>query len=154
VVTASAKSLEEPPPDGGLGGGGGVVPPPPPEPYDHVMPSTCQSSPEVERPCIPAVMEPEVPDATVICAVTTLPPGASSGLIQNTAPSVTSMPLSAVQPSQSMPMELSAPAASPSVRPAESHESYCAKPSAALFATAQKAGLVPPVLAPNGVATW
>ena len=51
-------------------------------------------------------------------------------------------------------MELRAPPASPSVRPAESHESYCAKPVASLLATAQKAGLVPPVLAPKGVAHW
>ena len=75
---------------------------------------------------MPATMVPDEPDATVSCAVTRLPPGALSGLIQNTAPSVTSIPFSSVHSSQLMPIELSAPPASPSVRPTESHESYCA----------------------------
>ena len=73
--------------------------------------SAFQSSPADERPCKPPVMVPEDPAVTVSCATTTSPPGASPGLIQNTAPSVTSVPLSAVQESQSMPIELIAPAA-------------------------------------------
>jgi hypothetical protein len=42
----------------------------------------------------------------------------------------------------------------PSVTPMVSHESYSAKPKAALFAIAKKAGVAPPMSAPNGAATW
>jgi len=45
-------------------------------------------------------------------------------------------------------------AVSPSVMPIVSQESYWANPSASLLATAQKAGLVPPVSAPKGGSTW
>ena len=92
---------------------------------------------------------PPDPAATVTCARTTEPDGPSAGDIQNTAPLSVERPESAVHVSQSIPMEESAPALSPSVIPTVSHES-----TAAVAETAMKAGAIPPVLAPKGAASW
>ena len=95
--------------------------------YANTMLSDCQSAPEEERPCMPIAAVPEEPAVTVICATTALPAVASgplSGDIQNTAPSLVARPLLAVHAAKSMPIEESAPAASPPVMPTVSHESY------------------------------
>ena len=102
----------------------------------------------VERPCAfnDAVA---VPPLTVTCATTTSDDGPSSGDIQNTAPSSADRPAEAVQLVQSMPMELSAPAASPLMMPTVSQESYAVVGTAAMNAAA-----TPPTLEPNGASDW
>jgi len=122
-------------------------PPPPPAERSKVIPTAFQSSPLVERPwaLTVAVESPE----TVTWATTALPDGPSSGDIQKTAPLSTDRPAEAVQVSQSMPMELRAPAESPPVMPTVSQES-----KAVVGTAATNAAATPPILAPNGASAW
>ena len=75
--------------------------------------------------------------------------GPLSGLIQKTAPLSAKSEDESVQVAKSMPMEESAPAESPATMPTVSHESTAAVGTAEMNAWA-----TPPVLAPNGVASW
>ena len=90
-----------------------------------------------------------VPVTVVSCANVTVPPGPSSGDIQKTAPSLTSIPADSVHSAIAMPMVLIAPELLPSVGPTVSHES-----NSASALNAQNAGFVPPRSAPNGAGTW
>ena len=141
------------PAHGSTGGGGAVTAPP----YEITTFSSWKSKPNpfAERPCIPMETVPTAPCATVIWPTTTVgPDGPESGFIQKTAPSVDVIPVVSVQPTKSSPMVLSEPEESPLSMPTLSQESNSENPSAALFATATKAGLIPPTFAPKGVATW
>ena len=94
---------------------------------------------------------------TIERSVALTEPSALSGFIQKTAPPVSVSLVSGVDSShlsKLTPIMEMALAVSPSVMPIVSQESYWANPSASLLATAQKAGLVPPVSAPKGGSTW